>query len=73
MAADACKAKETLMNYCWSCQHEMKVGISLDDSEEQHICDSRWAKIPIHWRLLVTKIFRDKQPDLIGSMFDARN
>lgn len=65
------------MNYsrfhCWSCQHEMKVGISLDDSEEQHICDSRWAKIPIHWRLLVTKIFRDKQPDLIGSMFDARN
>ena len=59
--------------HCWSCQHEMKLGISLDDSDEEHVCDRCWAKIPVHWRLLVTRFFRDKQPDLIKSMFEAKN
>ena len=58
---------------CWSCHHEMNFGISLDDSGEEHICDKCWAKVPVHWRLLVTKFFRDQQQDLIRSMFDTRN
>ena len=47
------------MNYCWSCHHEDPTGISLDDSEEVHVCDKCWAKIPIAWRLLVTRYFRE--------------
>jgi len=65
--------KAQVVNYCWSCHHEAKMGISLDDSEEVHVCDKCWAKIPIVWRLIVTRYFRQGKPDMIRSLFDSRN
>ena len=60
-------------NHCWSCHHEAPMGISLDDSDEIHVCDSCWAKIPIAWRLLVTRYFREDKPNLLASLFEGRN
>ena len=42
------------------------MGISLDDAEEVHVCDKCWAKIPIAWRLLVTRYFREDKPDPVS-------
>lgn len=46
---------------CWSCNlsRSQLQGISLDDTDEVHVCDSCWAKIPHYWRLMAKKWFMD--------------
>jgi hypothetical protein len=47
--------------YCWSCNqsHSECYGISLDETEEYHVCDSCWNKMQPYWRLMARKWFMD--------------
>ncbi len=59
---------------CWSCQQSQSVlyGISLDDTETVHVCDSCWSKIPHAWRLIATKFFRTDPNDGAAQLLIAQ-
>ena len=47
---------------CWSCRREFVrgqgVGVSLDDTDDEQICDACWQLVPVTSRMVLGLLFR---------------
>ena len=51
-------------HFCRCCRQTIVSGISLDDSDDQHVCDSCWSKVPHGWRLIISQFYVESAEQL---------